>query len=320
MPQQTLLGLDNFKIMAMGSRNIQRIYMGGELKTAAYISNLRYHPDIRHGIRLLKGIQEMENLAAGPAIDFHYAAFIDNDSYTKNIFTSNRPRMPVVHDMGLLNTFSIPIRKIPANTKPGKRFEVVRGDEKLMPQILSFLKNEGMRSDFFPDLDSYAPSLLQAESFFAIFDRGNLAGVCSLPEMRDKQYIMEGYSRTFGILRFPLNAYFALRKIHSIPRKGEEIKLAFIGFPVVKNDNPEIFRVLLSHVYNYLSGSEKHYLSLSLHERSPLIKSLSHFPKINYTSRLFMVKLKNDTFTEDSIFADKSLRYKSVPFIDLLRL
>jgi hypothetical protein len=322
-PQQTLVGLINHKIVAVCSRNIQRLYIGGEIKTAGYISNLRYHPIARHGISLLKGIRELENLPAGLSTDFHYATLIDKDNFTRNILASNRPRMPEVIDLGLLHTYSVPIRKTATNAKPGRRFEIVRGDEKMMPLILSFLKKEGTRSDFFPDLSAgaYAGGLLQPESFFAIFDKGELAGICSLPDIKKyKQYKMEGYSRSFGMLRVPLNAYYALRRLYSIPRKGEEIKLAIAGFPVVRDDNPEIFKALLLHVYNSLSGSGQHYLSLSLHEKSPLIKSLSRFPKINYTSRLCIVKLNNDKFTAEKISADMLQRIRRIPFIDLLRL
>jgi hypothetical protein len=144
MPQQTLVGLISRQNRGSWQAGTSRgLYIGGEIKTAGYISNLRYHPGARHGISLLKGIREMENLSAGLPADFHYATLIDKDSFTRNILASNRPRMPEVIDMGLLNTFSIPIRKTATNVKPGKRFEILRGDEKLMPLILTFLKKEG---------------------------------------------------------------------------------------------------------------------------------------------------------------------------------
>jgi hypothetical protein len=192
-----------------------------------------------------------------------------------------------------------------------------------MPLILTFLKKEGTRRDFFPDLDApaYSPGLLQPESFFAIFEKGEMAGVCSLPDMKSyRQYIMEGYSRSFGMLRASLNSYYFLRGMHPVPRKGKEIKLAVTGFPVVRDDNPEIFEALFSHVYNFLSGSGQHYLGLALHEKSPLIKSLSRFPKINYTSRLCIVNLNNDKFTSERLSADLFQRGESIPFIDLPRL
>ena len=323
MPRQTLVGLINNKVVAVGSRNIQQLHIGGDIKTAGYISNLRFHHGARHGISLLKGIRQMEDLPASRPINFHYATLIDRDSLTRNILVSNRPRMPLVIDMGLLNTFSIPVRKKRINVKPGKKFEIIRGDENLMPRILSFLKKEGTRKDFFQDLDSgaYAPSLLQPDSFFAVFDKGNIAGVCSVPDMKSyRQYIMEGYSLSFAMIRAPLSLFYSLRGLRSIPRKGEEIKLAFVGFPVVRDDDPEIFRALLTHVYNSLSGTGLHYLSIALYEKSPLIRSLSHFPKINYTSRLYMIKLNNDKFTAEKIAAYRLQKNKSIPFVDLLRL
>jgi hypothetical protein len=323
MPQQTLVGLVNNKIMAVASRNIQRLYIDGEIITAGYISNLRYHPAARHGISLLKGIKEMRNLSASLPADFHYATLIDKDNFTRDILLSKNPRMPGIIDMGQLNTFSIPIRKTAKNATPCKKFEILRGDEKLMPLILNFLKKEGSRSDFFPDLGggAYAPGLIQPDSFFAIFDKGELAGVCSLPDMKNyRQYMMAGYSRSFGMLRVPLNCYYAIRRLQSIPRKGEEIKLAFAGFPVVKDNNPEIFTALLSRVYNFLAGSGDHYLSLALHEKSPLIKSLDRFPKINYISRLCIVDLNNDKYTAERVSAEKWGRKGRIPFIDLPRL
>jgi hypothetical protein len=319
MPQQTLVGLRNGKIMAVGSRNIQRLFIGGEIKTAGYISNLRYHPGARHGISLLKGIREMEGLPSGLPVDFHYATFISDDINTGRIFTADRSRMPGITDIGMLNTFSMPVRKKKVNVKPDLRFDIVRADEKLMPLIMSFLKKEGARHDFFPDLDggTYAPALLQPDSFFAVFESGDLSGVCSVADLTGfRQYIMEGCSGWFGMLRVPLNGYYALRRMHSIPRRGEEVKIAHIGFPIVRDDDPEILKALLSHVYGFVSGSGKHYLGISLHEKSPLIKGLDGFHKINYTSRLCIVKLNNDKFTAGIMLRGSS----RIPFVDLLRL
>ena len=258
-------------------------------------------------------IRFLENLPSSRETDFHYATLITGDSLSGKILFSNRPRMPEAFDMGGVNTFSVPVKRHGAGVKPGKRFEILSGDEKLMPLIADFLKKEGVKMDFFPVVDGggYALELLEPASFFAIFDRGDLAGVCSLPDLKNhRQYIMEGYSRSFSLMRVPLNLYCNFRGLHTVPRKGERIKTAFMGFPVVRHDDPEIFRALVSHVYNSLSASGQHYLSIALHEKSPLIRSLSNFPKIRYTSRLYTIKLNNDKFPA----------YTNIPFIDLPRL
>lgn len=332
-PQQTLVGLASNQIMAMGSRNLQKLYVNGEIKTAGYISNLRYHPDARHGISLLKGIRHMENLPASKTTDFHYGTLISTDKKNRQTLVANRPRMPSVFDIGGVNTYAIQVRKNARRTKPSKKFDIVIGDEHLMPAIMAFLRKEGMKKDFFPVLDdgAYAKELLQPDSFFAIFDQGKLAGVCSIPDLSSyRQYVMEGYARSFALLRVPLNMYYSLRGLRPIPGRGEEIKLTRIGFPVIKNEDPIVFRALLSHIHNYLSGSGQHYLSVALHEKSRLNKSMKYFPKIIYSSRLYAVKLIHDKFTAFEALTRETTagwtlsndeqKNRNIPFIDLLRL
>lgn len=332
-PQQTLAGLVNNEIMAVGSRNLQKLYINGEIKTAGYISNLRYHPVARHGISLLKGIRHMENLPASKTTDFHYATLISTDKANRQTLVANRPRMPRVFDIGGVNTYAIQVKKKADKPKPFKRFEIVKGDGHLMPAIMTFLKKEGMKKDFFPVLDggSYAKELLTPVSFFAIYDQGSLAGVCSIPDMsKYRQYIMEGYARSFALLRVPLNIYYDCRGLSLIPGKGKNIYMTRIGFPVIKDENAEVFSALLSHVHSYLSGSGQHFLTVALHENSPLNKSVKLFPKITYKSRLYVVKLLHDKFTAfeeitremtaEWVKSGEELINTNVPFIDFLRL
>jgi hypothetical protein len=194
---------------------------------------------------------------------------------------------------------------------------MIQANKQLEPEILDFLIKEGKQFNLFPviDVNYYDSELLQASSFFVAYQNDEIAGVCSVNDLSEcKQYILDDYSIGFDFIKIPLNWFLALKKLHPIPSKNEQIKLATLGFPVVLNNDPEVFKSLIDYVYYSLAGTGFHFLSLAFHEKNPLNQSIIHLPKIKYTSRLYFVNLKNDKFVPDDLNLEQKF-----PFIDLPR-
>lgn len=315
---QTLIGTIDGKIMATGSRIFQNVIIQGDNKTVGYICNLRFHPDARNGFRLLKGIQHFENLPTPGPVDFHYATLIDSDPATKSILAANRPRMPHLFDLGKVSTFFIPLKKQNRSCRKSSVRNIVAADEEFMPEIRSFINHEGVKHNFFPIIDNemYASELMQPSSFFAKTVHGKIAGITSVHDLSDlKQYKLENFSNYFRIIRPFFNAFLYLNNEFPIPGKGSAIQLAFLGFPLIQNSDPSVFRDLLTHICNELSGNKYHFVCLALHEKSPLNPCLRHFSRIKYDSRMYLVKLSHDTCA-----TDPSSLMKTCPFIDFPRL
>ncbi|MFO7923259.1 MAG: hypothetical protein R6U58_06165 [Bacteroidales bacterium] len=318
VPQQTIVGVKDDMIMAVGSRNLQRVYMNRIPETAGYISNLRFLPGARHGISLIRGISFLEELPVSRNVGFHYATLVDDDSLNRKIFASGRPGMPKSYDRGRLNTFAIPLGKVRITSGKGESFEVVRADRHMTDDILAFLKKEGCKRDLFPVTgpEDYPFNNFKPEDFYIALERGSIAGVCSVNDLQSvKQYVIEDYSFRFGLIRFFLNRYLGLRNMYSVPGRKDQVRLAFIGFPLVRDNRPDIFRSLISRIYKDFSGTGYRFLTLTLHQMDPLNNSLNHLPKINYTSRLYYFKLAYDSFA-----LHENNDTAGIPFVDILRL
>ncbi len=317
-PNLTVVGTLNQKVMAVASLNAQKVYLDGKLKTAGYISNLRFHPDVRNGISLIKGIRFFEKQAAHLNLDFHYATLIEGNDKLKNILAGNRPRMPFVMDYGRINTFAIPLPKRKKRIKPVKNLQIIKSNEQMMSAVMEFIKAEGDSQDLFPFINenSYDPTPYKPEDFYLVYQNNQMVAVCSAIDLHVyKQYTIEGYSQFFTVLKPLLNLWLNLRNRHRIPSKSGAIKRLNLGFILVKNNNPQLFNSLLNHICSEYSGGNYHFVTMAFHETNPLNKSFVNRSKIKYTSRLFLVNLKFDKFDL------KGFRIgKNIPFIDLSRL
>lgn len=315
--QQTLVGESpQGEILAVVSRNIQRLHVNGLEYNAAYICNVRMHPKARHGVSLLKGIKTLEKLPCPYPIDFHYATLIEKDPLTKKVFASGRAKMPQLYDLGKIITYSIPLKKKTIKAPKEKKLRISRGNEANFPEVMDFLHREGENYPFFPILEkgNYHPDLISPQSFFIARENDKIVGVCNVNNLQDnKQYIIEGFSWKYRLMKWPVNFLLGIRGLHPVPGKDEQIKMLTLGFPVTLNNRIDILEALITQAYADFSGTGNHYISLALHEKSPLNFAISHFPKVKYESRLYIVKLTGDNIPnlEDNIKA---------PFIDFPRL
>jgi hypothetical protein len=318
VPNFTVLGTVNQKVMAMASLNVQKLNFCGKLVNTGYISNLRFHPDVRHGISLLKGIRFFEEQTAGLDIDFHYGTLIDKDEKVKKILSSNRARMPYVYDGGRINTWAVPLHKKKRKLRTENSFKFSRVDKENWHEACAFLESEGCNTDFFPEINesNYSSTIYKMDHFYVVYQENKIHAICNAVDLqRHKQYTIEGYSRSFSLFRPFLNLWLYLRKFHGIPAKSMEVNQIFLGFIFIKNNNCELFKFLLDQICAEFSGSSYHFVTLAFHELNPLNKSLEKRTKIGYTSRLYLVKLKYDKFTRDELNLKKGF-----PYIDILRL
>lgn len=315
--QQTLVGESSQgEVLAVVSRNIQRLHINGKQYYASYICNVRMHPNARHGVSLLKGIKALEQLPTPYPVDFHYATLIEKDPLTKKVFASGRPSMPSLFDLGKIITYSIPLKKNKQKAPKERKINVLPCTQELFPHVLTFLQEESIKTPFFPDMneENYHQELLSPENFFIAFEKDQVVGVCNVNNLQNnKQFVIENYSWKFSLLKWPINFLLGIRGLYPVPERNEQIKLLTLGFPVTLNNRMDILEALITHIYARFSGTGNHYLSLALHENNPLKFAVSHFPKIKYESRLYFVKLKGDNIPdiEDNRVA---------PFIDLPRL
>jgi hypothetical protein len=72
-----------------------------------------------------------------------------------------------------------------------------------------------------------------------------------------------------------------------LPSPGEQIRFAYASFICLANNDPDIFRVLLRHVYNLAVERGYAYLMIGLAEFDPLLDVARQYLHIPYRSRLY---------------------------------
>lgn len=318
-PNQTIVGVVNGQVMAVVSWNLQKVFVNGKICNAGYLSNVRVHPSVRSGFSLIKGLKFLEQFIKKQETDFHFATLIDSNILTKSLFASGRSSLPKFYNQGRVFTYAIPLQKSKRNLQRDKRLNIVKASPGHKSEIITFLKNEGAKTDFFPviDEDSYNVDIFKQSTFYiALNNSSSIVGVCSVVDFTSfKQHVVVGFTRSFRLVFFLLNLFLKLKGMHRIPKIGQKVLMLHAGFTVVKNNNVQVFKSLLYRVLCDFSGVGYHYITLALHENNPLINGMKKITKICYKSRLYFFNLGNNHYPlSSSMFGSQG------PYIDLFRL
>ena len=318
-PNQTVVGIVNKRVMAVVSWNLQKVFVNGKVCNAGYLNNVRVHPSVRSGFSFIKGLKFLEEFVKKQETDFHFATLIDSNNLTNSLFTSGRTLLPRFYNQGRIFTYAIPLQKRKRNLLRDRTFKIVKASPEQRNEIISFLNEEGAKTEFFPVIneDCYNMDIFKQSTFFIAFDNNeSIVGVCSTVDFTShKQHVVEGFSKSFRPIVFSLNIFLKLKGLHRIPKKGQKVLMLHAGFTVVKNNDLKVFKSLLSRVLLEFSGAGFHYITLALHENNPLIKGMKKITKICYKSRLYFFNFGNNHYPLSSLmFGSQS------PYIDLFRL
>jgi len=74
-----------------------------------------------------------------------------------------------------------------------------------------------------------------------------------------------------------------------LPQVGDHIRSAYASFICAADNDPDIFRVLLRHVYNLAARRGYAYLMVGLAACDPLLPVARRYRHIAYRSRLYTV-------------------------------
>lgn len=85
-----------------------------------------------------------------------------------------------------------------------------------------------------------------------------------------------------------------------MPEENEPVKMLYIKYLAVPTYNKNLVRILINHAKNIAYNKSYSFVSLGLHEKDPLIKSLQGMFKITFHSLGMLVSLnKNEKLMEE---------------------
>jgi len=280
------------RITGLGTRSIAPAFVNGEPMPLGYLADLRLEPEYRGGTLIARGYRFLKALHEDGRTRLYTTMIFSGNTMALNTIASGRAGLPTYHDMGVVYSPGINIRR----PKPAiaAACDILRGSHELLPEIVDCLNGNNARRQFAP---MHTISILrkqwrdfEAENFYVAVRDSRVIGVLGCWDQSSfKQTRVVGYAQPLRWLVPCANALRPLTAAPRFPRPGEELAYFYISFIAVDNDDLRTFRALLRTAYNDAICTRYLYAILALHERDPLLPVLREYSLTPFSGRLFCV-------------------------------
>ena len=95
-----------------------------------------------------------------------------------------------------------------------------------------------------------------------------------------------GYIKTF---RHLINLALTAGGFKALPTPGEQLRMFFVSFVCIKDDDPQVLEELIEAVYGDNKTKGYHYCLIGFHERDNLQHAVRRHVSVRYRSRLYLV-------------------------------
>ncbi len=284
-----IVGKDKFgKIQSFGIRAIKPMYVNKEIINIGYLSGLRVNSDLRNNIWLSKGYRFFKELDADRKVSFYLTTIISDNKKAIATLESGKASLPKYQKIGQFATFLIPKQRV----KTTKDFEIHRGDNFTIEELLCFINQHGKEKQFFPryekeDFGTDFLNGLNLEDFYVATKDGKIKGLIALWDQNEiKQTRVINYSQGIKLLR-PINNLFSpLTHSPNLLKIGETFNNTYAAMPISIDNDPLVLEFILSHVLRELPSDN---LLFGVSTEDDFFKSVSKFGKRKYMSNIYVV-------------------------------
>jgi hypothetical protein len=292
------------RVIGMGSRTVGMRYVNGERVPVGYLSGLRLLPEFRgHAAILARGYRFLRELHADRQAPYYLTTIAADNDATVRVLTSSRAGLPVYHPCGTYCTLSLATRAAPVNGNHKAVAEIRSATVKDREALLRFLHECGPARNFFPayeasDLFTGGGLLrgLAPDDILLALREGRIIGTLGCWYQRSfKQIVVQGYDRWLGAARPLYNAWQTFRRHPTLPAIGETVTAHLAAIPVVRDNDPALFRLLLNKQLRQLAMNNHSLLLLGLHDTDPLLPIAREFSGREYVTNLYIVYWSDET-------------------------
>jgi hypothetical protein len=281
--------------------------VNGNEVDVGYLSQLRVDDPFRGrwlAARLLRGLAGLH--ADGRTAGYLATITDDNREALGLLVRRPRPSFPTFREAGRIWTLALHVRRGRASTHSASDNALGCADVTELDEIVTFLRREGSRKQFFPAhaAADFGPNGstpgFRIEDFVVARDPhrgGAIVGAMGLWDQTSfKQTVVRGYSGTLRWLRPAYNgaAWLMGHTAAPLPPPGAHLRAAYAAFIAVSHDDPGTFSTLLRRVCALAAARGFTYLLLGLAAGDPLLDAARRFPHVAYGSTLYTVCLQGD--------------------------
>jgi hypothetical protein len=246
----------------------------------------------------------------------------DNESAVR-LLTSRRAGLPVYHACGTFHTLSLST-SLPT-AQAATNGALYHGGIEIRPAsasdrdaILQFLNEHGPARQFFPVYESHdlfsGSGLLRGlaceDVLLAQRDERIVGTLACWNQRAFKQIVVHGYGGWLRPMRPLYNAWATLRHRPTLPIPGSTLPVRLAAIPVVRDNDPAVFRQLLEGTLRRLAEWREPLLLVGLHENDPLLPIARQYAGRDYRTTLYIVYWPEDV-------PDLGQLHQRVPYLEL---
>ena len=284
------------QVAGVGSRSVSMRYVNGQPTPVGYLSNLRLLSEHRGQGLLVRGYKFLHRLHQDGRTPLYLTTIAAGNRPALALLTAGRAGMPEYHPAGHYHTLAIPLTKARRTHAHNSTVNVRPARTDDVPAIMDFLTRVGPRRQFFPCYDAVdfltgdgVLRDLRPEDVLLAFRDGRVVGtLAGWDQQAFRQDVIHGYGRPLNWLRPLYNTWAGLTKQPQLPRPGAPLRCLTAALPLVDDDDPSVFALLLGEMLSRRSGGKWDYLLLALHESDPLLTAVN-VPARRYTTNVFTV-------------------------------
>jgi GNAT superfamily N-acetyltransferase len=251
------------------------VYAGGRPQPAAYVGDLKVHPDHRRRGVARALARWADRAASELAGGLAFGTVLAGNVATERLLATVAAGGPVA----TVRSYNIPL--LLRRRLPRSRFTVRPATAGDLPAMAGLWTRTAVERQLAPVYDAEslsraiesAPGLELSDYLLALEPDGAVAGFLGLWDQHEvKQTRITGYSPRLAAVRRVVNAAAPLVGAASLPATGEQLHYRTVVNPCAAG--PEVLRVLLGHATDRLRREGYPFLSIGLDVRDPLTAAL----------------------------------------------
>jgi hypothetical protein len=286
-------------IVGFAARSIRCAYLNGKAENLGYISNLRIIDGYRNSRVLAEGYRFYRQMHKDGLARIYVSTIMSDNKMAIGLLTSKRAGLPDYQDVGEYQTSIIARGRKKA--KQQKQYRIVSGHREMLKDIVSFLREEGSKKQFYPFYseeeflgDNDRLMGLNVENVYIALKDEKIVGVIAKWDQNGfKQTRVAGYSGMFGAIRPFYNMYAKIMGYPLLPKPGQNLNFFYVSCIVVKDNEPGIFSELLGRLYDDFVGTNHPFFVVGLHSKDMLLHSLKAYRRFTIKSRLYVVHFQD---------------------------
>lgn len=262
-------------LVGFAGLSVQRRMVNGTPLRVGYLSGLRVLPAYRGRGIVSAGMPLLKRALDELAVPFCLASIIDGNGPMNTIAKKRKEGYPRFEPIGRITT------KLLWPRTAHHPYTITPMSDRDRTEVRLFLEREGARKNL-------SPTRLRGSVLIARHS-GTIVGVIGLWDQTPfKQTIIEAYRLPLLVRAF--NLWHSRRGVR-LPETGTTLRFRYVTNVSITDDDPDVLDALVSHAWS--RDKERDLLAIGLDQRDPLLKTLTRYRGMTYTSTLYHVSWKH---------------------------